>query len=299
MPVEVRTCTSELLPALIVLEDEEFIASRGREVSLIQRFPGVYDMENLKNLYLVTVDNNIAAAAGVKQFEWHASSRVLHGTMIGGVVAAPFFRRRGYATAILRAIEVNLCAAGIDFAVLWATVPAFYRSLGWMELDTGLFGELQELRVEKNQFESVRLDLAATPTDYFEQLRHKWLSQYIVRRPADYATLPIPAKSMELYVALQNGQWLTYALVGRNKDVGFVYEVVGDPSSWGSIFTKITDEYSQIYINAFLGNPLAAWLGQHTRVDWRLQTLAMWRIFSTRLDWKSIRSIEVPYLDRI
>ncbi|HEY5291313.1 MAG TPA: GNAT family N-acetyltransferase, partial [Burkholderiales bacterium] len=208
------------LPALVGLLDEEFIFSKGRNVSLARRLPAVLHAGNCPNILLACRDGEIAASIVIKRFDWITPERNWRGAMIGMVYTRPTERGRGLASQLLRAAEQGLRAEGTAFAVLWTAQPDFYRRLGWTSSDCGVFGTFAS---------SGGTAAGCTPAEpgAVDALRLLSPGVHAPRDCASYRTLPLPAEQLQLLASPGGG---AYAIYGVQADRAYVYEFGGDPS---------------------------------------------------------------------
>jgi predicted N-acetyltransferase YhbS len=288
-PPAIRPCTPAELPALIGLLDAEFIVSRGRSVSLAQRFPAVLHADNCTNILLACRGGDIAAAIVIKPFDWIAAERSWRGAMIGMVYTRPSERGQGLASQLLRAAAQRLRADRLDFAVLWTAQPDFYRRLGWMSSDCGVLGRFASnggtsagcLRVGAGAVEALRLldAIAYTP-----------------RGETNYRTLPLPAERLEVRASPCGA---AYAIYGVTADRAYVYEFAGAPSGYAALWQEICALVRTIYVNERRGSAAEQWLMAHTDTAWRGQALAMWLPLAEPACSRHWAGWHVPFLDRI
>ncbi|MFD7655467.1 enhanced intracellular survival protein Eis [Actinosynnema sp. NPDC059797] len=87
------------------------------------------------------LDGRLAGALGITDFHqfWGGAAVPMGG--IGGVAVDPYARGRGVAGALLDAALRDLRERGQPLSVLYATVPALYRSRGWER--AGVFEHLE------------------------------------------------------------------------------------------------------------------------------------------------------------
>ena len=288
-PVLIRPCTPAELPALIALLDQEFIFSKGRSVSLAQRFPTALQAHNCPNILLACRGEDIAAAIAVKRFDWIAPERSWRGAMIGLVYTRPAERGQGLASQLLRAAEKKLRAEGTDFAVLWTAQPEFYRRLGWTSSDCGMFGT----------YASAGGSAAGCMTaaaGAIEALRLRSPGAHMLRDSANYRALPLPAERLDL---LASPDAAAYAIYGVQADRAYVYEFGGTPSGYAALWQDICAAARTVYINEHRGSASQQWLASIPGIGWREQALAMWLPLADPDSGGYYARWYIPYLDRI
>lgn len=272
-----------------MLLDEEFIYSKGRSVSLAQRFPTALHADNCPNILLACRGEDIAAAIAIKRFDWIAPERSWRGAMIGLVYTRPAERGQGFASQLLRAAEERLRAEGADFAVLWTAQPEFYRRLGWASTDCGMFGT----------YASAGGSAAGCMTaaaGAIEVLRLRSYSAHMLRDSANYRTLPLPAERLDLLASPDGG---SYAIYGVQADRAYVYEFGGAPSGYAALWQDVCAAARTVYINEHRGSAAQQWLSNIAGISWREQALAMWLPLADPDSEGYYARWYIPYLDRI
>jgi predicted N-acetyltransferase YhbS len=294
--VVISQCSLGEINSLVGLLDEEFIFSRGRSISLINRMPGLFDAENLSNIYLAKVDNAIRSSVCVRRFNWITTDAVLQGAMIGLVYTHPETRGRGLASLLMRTVQTELEKSGVDFGVLWTGIPKFYRKLGWEESDLGLYGELNPApKFETEELIAAR-SISEEDRDGIELLRRRWFPNRVGRMYRTYLSIPLPAEKLDLfYRDSPNKDERFYAIIGHTGETGYIYEAVGKPSNFPCLWHSICNAYSRLYINDFNGSLFENWLCQNANVQWKPQNQAMWLPFKGKIAPKW----HITYLDRI
>lgn len=282
---------------VIAFLDDEFVFSKGREISLAQRFPGVLHERNLQNIFVACADSSIVSVIAAKHFKWITPEAVLAGVMIGMVYTRPEYRGRGLASRVMLAAQDALRESEADFAVLWATRPEFYRRLGWIAGDCGCYATVagQALPDQVTRLSAPeQADL-----DRISRLHSKWAAQRVARDSGWYAAVPPPAREVKFFTQGNAQEGEAYAIVGKAGDTGYLYELTGDPSCFDVIWRAIKAGYRHIYINDRIGSASYAWFSQTGEVKWSKQSLAMWlplrkpEITGLLQDW------HISYFDRI
>lgn len=299
MVANVEHCRLDELPKLLALLDDEFVFAKGRQVSLAKRFPQVFCETNLNNIYVTYVDGLLCSAVAIKRFAWVVEGQTWQGAMVGMVCTRPEYRGRGLASPIMRTIESDLSKAGVDFTVLWTTIPSFYQCLGWFLDDRGVFG-----RVELPQsIECSRPAVVRTLTDdvirWINVVHSRRVPERVVRSELDYRVVPLPAFSVDTFIVDETAELQGYALVGRSMQTGYVYEMVGHSDVFDRLWYAIDNRYSKVYVNDRRDSSSAEWLDKEAKVSWKPQRLAMWLPLSPEAKEKQVGRWYIPYLDRI
>lgn len=288
-PPLIRPCTPAELPALVGLLDEEFIFSKRRSLSLARRFPAALRAQNCPNILVACRGDQIAASIVIKRFGWITPERNWRGAMIGLVYTRPAERGQGLASQLLRAAERKLRADGTDFAVLWTAQPEFYRRLGWVSADCGIFGTYAS---------AGGAAAGCTPADAgaIEDLRSRVPGGHIAPDSASYGTLPPPAERVELRASPGGA---SYAIYGVHADRAYVYEFGGAPSGYAALWQDICVAPRTVYINERRGSASHQWLLRLPEISWRDQALAMWLPLADPDGERCYARWYIPYLDRI
>lgn len=288
-PVLIRPCAPAELAALVGLLDEEFVSSKGRNVSLVRRFPAVLHTGNCPNILLACRGNEIAAAIVIKRFGWLTPERSWRGAMIGMVYVRPAERGKGLASQLLRAAEQDLRAEGSAFAVLWTAQPALYRRLGWTSADCGVFGTFASTG-------GTTAGCTPAAADAVDALRLRGQGAHTARDRASYQTLPLPAEQLHL---LASPGGAAYAIYAVRADCAYVYEFGGEPSGYAALWQDICVAPRTVYINAHRGSAPHQWLAHRPGIGWRDQALSMWLPLAEPACARHFSDWYVPFLDRI
>jgi predicted N-acetyltransferase YhbS len=294
---DIKRCTQEDLDALIGLLDAEFVFSRGRKISLKSRLPNVFASENLNNIHIIESGGNFYSSVCIRPFNWITTSEVYKGAMIGLVYTHPDVRGKGLATMLMKEIQLDLKNSGMDFGVLWTKIPEFYQQLGWAKKDHGIFGEA-EVNVNFNDLKTISArPIQPQDISWMEILRRRWFPHRVGRDVHDYASLPLSAETLEIILQDSgNKDERFYVLSGRTGDSGYIYEVVGKPTSYPVIWHSICNSYRKVYINDSQGSLFENWLNRQVNITWNPQMQAMWYSLHDNIpfdDWY------IPYFDRI
>ena len=288
-PLQIHACTPAELPALVALLDQEFVYSKGRSISLAQRYPAALHAHNCANILVACRGGDIAAATAIKRFDWITPERVWRGAMMGLVYTRAEVRGQGLASRLLGAAQEKLHAAGTDFAVLFSSQPGFYTRLGWTAADCGVLGTFGSvggkaagcIPVDANTIDALRLGSrgATMPRD-----------------SASYHTLPLPAERLELRASPDGA---AYAIYGVQAGRAYVYEIGGAPSGFAPLWQDICAAARTVYINERRGSAGQHWLSNIPGISWREQALAMWLPLAAPACARHFSDWYVPFLDRI
>jgi len=288
-PVPIRVCTPAELPKLVALLDEEFIFSKGRSVSLAQRFPVVLHADNCPNVLVACRGDEITACLVIKRFDWITPGRRWRGAMIGMVYTRPDARGRGLASQLLHAAQDGLRADGTAFAVLWTAQSEFYRRLGWVSADCGRLGTYASAG-------GSAAGCAPADANAVEALRLRSPGAHMPRDSGSYRTLPLPAERLEMRVSPGAA---AYAVYGVQADRAYVYEFGGAPTGYAALWQDICAVPRTVYINAHRGSAAQLWLSSLPGVNWREQALATWLPLAQPACARHFSDWHVPYIDRI
>jgi len=295
-----RTATPADVERMMPQLDDQFVYGKGRDISLVQRFPAVYCPENARNLFLLVENSEILSSVACKCFTLRCESGSWNGAMIGAVYTRPQRRGEQLASRILEHAAWSLRERQLDFAVLWTDQPAFYARLGWSSVDCGLLGEFENSG-ECAQSRGGIISMAAHECDIalIERVRERWCERMTPRQADDYRQLPLPAQAVLMLASGAGSNHMAYALLGTKADTGILYEMVGHPDGFSALWPEICRGYRKILINDATGSPSHCWLLQHTRVIWTEKPLAMWLTLSGKSHLSQLKHWYIPYFDRI
>jgi len=288
-PVQIRAITPAELPALIALLDQEFIFSKGRSVSLALRFPAALRADNCANVLVACRGDEIAASIVIRRFDWITPERVWRGAMIGLVYTRAAERGQGLASQLLRTAEQNLRADGTAFSVLFSTQPEFYRRLGWIGADCGVFGTYAGASGPA---------AGCNPADagVIEALRLRSPRAHMLRGTTVFQTLPPPAERLEVRVSPDGA---AYAIHGVQAERAYIYEFGGAPSGFAPLWQDISAAARTVYINERRGSAAEQWFSSMPGISWRDQALALWLPLAEPACARHFTEWYLPFLDRI
>jgi predicted N-acetyltransferase YhbS len=277
--------------------DQEFILGKGRRGSLASRLPHVVNRALTSNVYVARSGSGWMASVAVRKFEWRTPARNWQGAMVGLVYTKPECRGRGAAAGLLREVATHLRTEGVEFGVLWTKIQDYYRRLGWVSADHGLFGQGTASRFARDAARAQPFEAGEIP--YVEAIRERWCPCRVARTAACYAARPLPCDSLELVKAQAPGEAEGYALVGRAGDVGYVYEVHGAPAAYISIWEALCASYAKVLVNDHAGGVFSSWLSNSKAIVWGEQQQTMWYPLSKDATVDLLAQWHVGYFDRI
>lgn len=276
------------LPSAIELFDSEFIFSRGRSISLAQRFSDVFSSGDCF-ITAGKVADQLVSALVVRSFTWAGGNRKWRGAMIGLVCTRREYRGKGYAAELLAAAEQRCRVLGHDFAALWAGNHGIYKRLGWVAADRGMLG------TRRTCSHSATPDLSDPPAATIRRIHalHETRgSQQVERQLANYKHLLPPAERRLFFL-----EGNSYALCGEHKRAGYVYDLAGSDVDMPRLWDKLSENFNDIYINVERDSAAHCWLQKHTLLEWKEQSLTMWK--PLRSDSVPFRQWHIPFMDRI
>jgi len=286
--VAIAACPIQERPRALALLDEEFVYSRGRSVSLAERFPAALSQSDT-TLLVAREGADIVAALVLRPFVWLAVPRPWRGAMIGMVCTGRAHRGKGLASALMTE-AMRWIEAKADFGVLWTTQPHFYGRLGWRQADCGVLGRMRTAGSAPPMSATEVEDLLPR----IQAIREAQGGERTQRSPACYRTLIPPGSSREAILESDS-----YAVIGRLDATAYVYEIGGHPGGFAAIERALTVRYRNIYLNLEGGSPAHRWFAARTPVTWSEQSLAMWLPVSGGAGMPDPARCYVPFLDRI
>jgi predicted N-acetyltransferase YhbS len=286
--VNISICTAAERNQAMALMHEEFIVSRGRSLSLPERFPAAFAQPDA-TLLAAREGERVLAALLMRPFAWRAAQGVLRGVMIGMVCTHREHRGKGLGSALM-AEAARLLQGRADFGVLWTTQPDFYRRLGWVPADCGVLGRMRG--------EGAAPVMIAGEVDALlpriHQAREAQNGERVERSLVCYRTLLPPAVAREALMVAES-----YALIGRLGDDAYVYELGGDSEGIARLADALKARYAGITLNLMRGSLAHQSLASRMDIAWSGQSLAMWLPVSGAVDMARVAGWYVPFLDRI
>lgn len=288
-------CDSKSLTAFVNLVDNVFLHSKSRSGSMLQRYPGLFLAENFGNLHTAWCGDKLAGAIAVRKFGMKIDGNVMNGAMVGTVCVNPDFRGLGIGSKLVEQVTEKILSAELDFSVLWTMAPNFYARHGWMPSDRGVIGELCNSTISNV---AISDDGLQTFWELIDRIRIRWESQYVARTLHDYRATPGSVENVYAIIEGVEGTNDAYAIVGAQGATGVVYEMVGNPNLFHSLWEKIDSKFENIIVNDSLGSASHRWLCQNSRLKWKRQNQAMWIGYPQDAS-VPLSQLHVPYFDRI
>ena len=94
-------------------------------------WPHVHQPENVQNIQVIREDDRIVASTAIFPHDTRLGDVRLRIGGINGVSTDTPYRRRGYATQVLRSCIERMAELGCHVSLLSTGVPSWYRKLGW------------------------------------------------------------------------------------------------------------------------------------------------------------------------
>jgi GNAT superfamily N-acetyltransferase len=279
-------CRSEEMETLIAALDNEFIHSRGRQLSLAQRFSALW--RTPERFLVMRDDERIVSALAMREFRWITPERSWNAVMIGMIWTHPASRGRGCSTQLLRAAADKVRSAGCDFAVLWTTSPAIYSRLGWIALDCGC---LARSMGTPGTASGETLDERSIAR--IEALREGLAGERVERGRDAYCRLLPPAERLDVFLEPHG-----YAIAGVKGTTAFVLDLAAAEEALPQLWKRMQSSYQELYVNERLGSSAERWLSGHAGLEFREQQLAVWLPLAKDMQEAQLRRWYIPFIDR-
>lgn len=296
--VEVMTLEERGLKNLsdfMCLVDAAFIAEKCRTGSLSRRYPGLFQSDNRRNLYGAWLDDHLVATTAVREVTAANDVNPLKIAMVGFVSVTITQRGSGIGSRIIEVVSRDLIKRNVDLAVLWTTSPAFYQRFDWIPCDHGALGIFHSNH--KSNFPLIHRKPSEVVKE-IECIREYWQVYRLRRTPVDYLTVPASVDGVICTMTGNDPSVDAYAIVGVKDKTAFIYELVGNPSRFRSLWNNIAGRFTTVFVNECNGSQSMEWLEKNTALTWTSQTLAMWLATDA---WRKLKKepIYVPFFDRI
>jgi GNAT superfamily N-acetyltransferase len=297
--MDVRACRTDEIPLLLGKLDQEFLRSKNRSLSLVERYPSTLSSDNRERIRVVVRDGLICGACATRFFDWVTPGGTWRGAMVGMVWVDPARRGQGLGTRLMGSVGDFLREQEADFGVLWTGMPSVYERSGWFPGDLGTFGEAKTLRgLAIDERVSCR-PLLSMNGERLESLR-AGLTPFRVRRsPRDYRTIPIPADRVLCFSVQGREGEEGVALVGQEGSSGYFYEMTAPPSLWETLWTAVASRFERLFVNGRDREPFSLWLAERNAVARRPQRKAMWILTGNRAARAVLETWHIPYFDWI
>ncbi len=259
--------------------DEEFIFSRGRTLSLVERFPRAFDRPTPENSVLGFCGADLVCGASIHELTLRLGTEQVRVAAVGAVWTHASFRGRGLGAQLLSEIIHRTRARGFLAIVLWSNLHSFYARSGFRLHDRGWAAEFIGEGLGGGAFPS----LAEAAVDAL------WNESAVVRSAMDWRNIPLP--SVRTFIAERNG---ARVIGGELDDRCFVYESSGDSARLREVLGLLHRRYRYLFVNS---SPRERDLYAACGLVLRPQSLTMW-LPLTR-EGELLVDVYVPYIDRI
>ena len=284
--IETGFCRSDELETVLGHLNQEFIYSRGRNIEVQYRFPG---LNKPQNFLVRRVEGAIVSALALKRFVLETAKEQYNAAMIGLVWTLPSMRAKGHAAAILNFARLQLIQEQRDFAVLWTSQPHVYSGQGWIEADCGRYGVLSG---HAGNYTDNPINQASI--DSIQEIRKAFAPMRICGDVAAEFPLPLPATQLRLLIETD-----AYAIIGLAKDNAYVFDILGTPHSLSTLWTRLSASGKNIHMNVPAGSPADEWVTRILHTNLPPKPLAMWLPLSGRARDLDYASIYIPIIDRL
>lgn len=241
---------------LIPLLNEEFVYSKQRKLPIEERFPELFSENNLENLYGLYSDGALASFVAVKPVDIYDHGKTYKAFFVGAVFTDHRFRGQGYSSQLMEHVQNQYAAAGADFGVLWTGINGFYKKLGWITADKGVFVTCRTLKETLPPVSpgTVR-NMADSDIASVDAFRISQRDSYVIRGCqggySGYRTVYSPGESLLRLVKLRNEKISGYLLGSLNEGNCIIYEVVAVNDEVEVVFDLLS------YIYEIHGNEIA------------------------------------------
>lgn len=289
----------------LALMDQAFVFGRGRRTSLACRMPAAFGPANAPLIFCLTDGERVESAVAVKPFTAMLDQLTATGYMVGGVATRPDSRGKGFATRLLEWVDARMKDAGADFLILWTGHDDFYKRLGWVEGNHGIFASIAMNGDAPLDPRPPSLIPARNADDFGRLERFRaGLDTVRVRAPQDHATrylnIPLPAERVDTWMTLApSGELLGYCVSGSEGSVCYVYEQSGSPAAWRAQMDQLCGRYRQVQVNAETADDYLRECDGRRTLALNPCAHGLVKRLSDRTSDELLRRLYVPYLDRI
>jgi len=289
---------------IVTVLEREFIASRGRTLSLPSRYPDLFGPRTDADFHYLSREEDPVSMLVARRCSFGSSV----GAMVGFVHTIREEQGKGLAAGLLDALADAEAAAGSDFLVLWARQVEYYQMHDWKLGDAGLMGEAQVSALPPpapaNCFQPVHsLNPASLPQSLQKSLQSLRDASGMGGIPSslrDWRRVPLPFDSVELLMAgPEKSAPAGYALIGCQADWLCVIECAGDDDAYATLWNALLSRRANIRINVARGSGWQRWLADNTRFTLKPHPLMLVLPLSSRFDAEAAASWWVPWFDRI
>ncbi|MGI8780931.1 MAG: GNAT family N-acetyltransferase [Solirubrobacteraceae bacterium] len=288
---------ADRLDAVRALADAVFVQPDGRTPGVARRFPGLLEPGAPGEAVAVEQDGRIAGALALRPLAFPGLEHE-RTAAIGLVAVEPDRRSRGVGAELLRIARRRLEELGVTSAVLWASRHELYERAGWRLLDHGVRGEAEGAPGEGRPAGIVVAPLDRLDPRPLAALRALHDPDALERPAAWWGAIPFPGAQVHAVLAGHASAPAGYALFGERGQERFLMELVGEPATFGPLWSAVRAGSQRVTVNDRRGAPSQSWL-ERGGVSFTDQRLALWLSLGGAAGGPSPVGRHVPWFDRI
>jgi GNAT superfamily N-acetyltransferase len=250
-----RAAKKEELQAVINLANYVFFTSRGKPALMHERFPHLYNYDNLENLRTIVDKGSPVSFIGVSVKDIFVYGCRLKVGSIGSVCTLPEYRGRGYATRILQHCIKRLDKEKARLMLVSGRRGLYIRA-GCRRVGVGWHFNIPRAQAGKLPRGKVRL------TGYRRGLETEAARLYArepvrFHRPLEDCRLLLPTlkwDSKQMFFIRKGSEYLAYVIlrITQNKEkktIGRISESAGSRSALASSLSEIVSRYKLDELN--------------------------------------------------
>jgi predicted N-acetyltransferase YhbS len=213
--------------------DQEFVSSKGRSGSLVDRYPAVFSEDAEAFFVLMCAGGRDIGCACI----WPRvlTAKLAPVAMVGFVYVVPHERGSGRGQRLM--LEVSrACRDLAPTAVLWTSKHAFYETLGWSLADSGVVVGIPSRadRVASLGVDIVDWQRAISPDEYI-RASGSLLRPTVIRSSKSVRSVPAFCLRSDLWIARSEGRIVGTAVVAC--DAKGAFTVLDVESEWQSLLS--------------------------------------------------------------
>lgn len=250
-----RAAKKEELQTVVALADYVFFTSRGRPATMLQRFPHLYNYDNLENLRVIADRGRPISFIGISTKDIFTFGCRLKVGGIGSVCTLPEYRGRGYATRILQHCIKRLNREKASLMLVSGRRSLYLRA-GCRRVGVGWHFNITKTEAKKLARGKVR------PSAYRRGLEAQAARLY-AREPVrfhrpleDFQVLLTTLKwdSKRMVFLRKGSEYLAYMIlkIGQSKErktIGRMSEYAGSRSALASCLNEVISRYELDKLN--------------------------------------------------
>ncbi len=288
--------------------NNEFVVKRKKKVHIVERYPGLFDESNYRNIYILNENSNHFASIIIAKTVDIVikSNRVIKAFFVGAQMTPKQHQGKGYGKYLFTYVTEKHFNNGFDIGVGWTRLQSFYPNLGWQTFENGVLVELSGFK-KAHEINGVYQCNCSDSYAVLDKFRIKQSEEYIIRKNANgtfngFGTIYSPAESIYCLYTKNGADVSAYLYGATNSEAVYIYEtkyeqLIDFEKIVSFVFAKNPNK--RIFINIYQNDPLLDKLNCYFDKTAVYQPILSIYAYRDKTIFSALQSFYIPFTDRI